>query len=212
MNIFKMTDNKSLITTAHNTIYQSEDNVHALRFILPTMYGNHNLSDCSILLRMLLPNGTGRAQEITASKQVYNDNYLIYSLKLSSCLTHCAGEIKVWLSIISADGKTLLRTGTATIDIVPVKDIVDCLPEDDRSTLDSIEAKIAKLEAEKADNISYDDENGSITLTAQGSAIGDKFNVDAWNDDGFIDFDRALDAEISGGYANEQKEVSAGGS
>lgn len=75
MYVIKMNDDKSLETTVEATIYQNEKNADTLVFLLPRLYEEVNLADCIVLLRYLLPDGTGKSEELEMSPVPYNQNY-----------------------------------------------------------------------------------------------------------------------------------------
>lgn len=211
MYIIKMEIDRQLNTVARETVYQGEIDVHTLCFILPKIYGNQTIADCSVLMRALLPDGTRCARELTASKKAYEDNYLIYSTKFDSSLTRLAGEVKLWLSIISTKDNLVLRSDKAFINIAPAKDGIDWLPED-VNPIGIIESQIAELKAGKADGIGYDDESESIFLTADGNVIGSDLSASSFIGDNLSVLSALNDAGLVAPIADTDGTVLTDGS
>ncbi|MCM1224804.1 MAG: hypothetical protein NC548_61180 [Lachnospiraceae bacterium] len=172
MYVIKMNDDKSLETTVETTIYQNEKNADTLVFLLPRLYEEVNLADCVVLLRYLLPDGTGKSEELEMALIPYNQNYYRYNLKMNTRLTAEAGTIELWLCALSLYDDVVLKTGTATIEVTPVKEIMDYLAPEDLNQLDRLTLKVKHLEQKKADNIAVNEEGNTIQLTANGTLIG----------------------------------------
>lgn len=60
----KMNVDKSLQTTIKATIYQYDKNADTLVVLLPMTYEDKNISDCTVLLRYILPNEVGKSEEL----------------------------------------------------------------------------------------------------------------------------------------------------
>lgn len=172
MYAIKMNEDKSLETTVEATIYQNEKNADTLVFLLPRYYEGENLADCNILLRYLLPDGIGKSEELEMSPLPYNKEYYRYNLKLNTRLTAMPGKLELWLCAINLHDDVVLKTGTATIEIAPVKEITDYLAPEDLNQLDHLTAKVEHLETHKADDLAINEEGNVIQLSANGSVIG----------------------------------------
>lgn len=177
MYVIKMNSDKSLITTIKSTIYQYERNADTLVFLIPKFYENENMADCSLLLRYILPNGEGKSEEILMKPEPYNDNYYQYHLQINTGLTSEVGDIELWLSAINMLDNVVLKSGTIYITVEPSKNIQDYLSEESLNQLDRLEAKVYELETQKADNISFNSNDSTIQLTANGTPIGDKIII-----------------------------------
>lgn len=155
MYVIKMNEDKSLQTTIHTNIYQGEKNADTLIFLIPKLYGNQNIADCDLLLRYILPNGYGRSESLEIALEPYNANYYRYDLKVGTKLTDVPGDIELWLSAISLNDNVVFKTNSVGLTVLPAKDIADYLDPKSRDQLDSLSAKVSKLESEKADDIFY---------------------------------------------------------
>lgn len=173
----KMNEDKSLETTIQSTIYQHERNADTLVFLLPKVYEEENLADCTILLRYIMPDGTGRSEELEINPEPHNKEYYLYRLKFNSELTAMVGTIELWLSIINMYDNLILKTGSAFIEITPAKDISDYLAPGDLNQLDKLAAQVEKLKLDKADGLSYNDETRQLQLTSNNATIGNAVTV-----------------------------------
>ena len=172
MYVIKMGADKALVTTIHSTIYQGEKNSDTLVFILPRKYEDVSISDCTMLLRYILPNGIGRSEEIEMYPLPHNDDYYQYRLKANTRFTAMHGTIELWLTVLSLTDEILLKTDATTIEITPTKDITDYLPPEELNQIDSLTLKVNRLEREKADDLSYDEKQRLLQLTSRGNLIG----------------------------------------
>lgn len=194
MYVIKMNGDKSLQTTVHANIYEGEKNADMLVFLIPKIYGNQNLADCELLLRYILPNGYGKSEALEIDLEPYNENYYRYNLSINTRLTDIAGDIELWLSAISLKDNLVFKTDSTYITIQSSKEITEYLSPDDRDQLNMLSAKISKLEAEKADNIFYDESQQFLQLSSCGQPIGDKVDMSkVGSDDEVIDFDGTID-------------------
>lgn len=182
-------NDKSLITTIKSKIYQGECNADTLVFLVPMEFENQNLADCTMLIRYILPNGSGKSEELEMDVEPYNDHYR-YKLKASSKFTEVSGNIELWLSAIDMYDNFILKSGSTFIEITPSKKISDYLSTDDLDQLDKLSAKVELLEKNKADDILYDDEKKALQLSSNGIPIGTRVNISsAISGDDVIDFD-----------------------
>lgn len=211
MYAIKMSDNKELLTTVRGTIYQNEKRADTLVFLIPQVYEEKDMADCSLLLRYVLPSGSGRSEEIEMDPEPYNSEFYRYRLKLSTRFTSEFGKIKLWLTAVGLDNTVILESGEAEVPVLQRKDIDEYLSEKDLSKLDQLDVKVAKLQKEKADNLSYDKETRRLRLTADGAEIGDEVVVPAddyaggtGDDSGWDDMgDGWDDMDGSGGSGDE---------
>ena len=100
MYAIKMEDTKELITTIHGTIYQNEKNADTLVFLLPRVYDETDMADCTVLMRYVLPSGSGRSEEIEMDPVPYSDEYYRYRLKLTTKFTSEFGTVMLWLTAL----------------------------------------------------------------------------------------------------------------
>lgn len=210
MYAIKMEDSKELITTIRGTIYQGERNADTLVFLLPQKYEDTDMADCTVYMRYVLPSGSGYSETIEMDPVPYNDEYYQYRLKAASRFTKEFGMITLWLTALKHDSEVLLETGDAVVPVLERKNIDEFLSDDDKSKIDLLDEKIAQLQRDKADGLSYDKETRKLQLTADGIAIGEDVTVPS--DDYSSGFGEEWeDMEEAGGLSNmpEQVEVSS---
>lgn len=173
MYAIKMRSDKELETTVHCTIYQGEKNSDALVFLVPREYNGYNIAECTMLLRYILPDGTGRSEKLDMYPLPYNDDYYKFQLSVDSRFTECPGDIELWLSALNFTDEIILKSGTTEVSVTGSKNIVNYLPPEDLDQLDRMAAQIDRLEKNKADNLLYDSEQMALQLTSNGDLIGD---------------------------------------
>lgn len=191
MYAIKMNSDKSLTTTIKATIYQHEKNADTLVFLVPKTYEDIDLANCTMLIRYILPTGIGKSEELEMDPEPYK-TYYQYRLKVTTMITSVPGKIELWLSAIDLQDNLIFKSGTAFIEVSPSKDITDYFSDEDMEQLDKLNAKVALLEQNKADNIIYDSEDNYLQLTANGTPIGNKIDMESVSadvTDEVIDFD-----------------------
>lgn len=179
MYAIKMDNNKELITTVRGTIYQNEKRADTLVFLIPKAHEDKDMADCSLLMRYVLPSGSGRSEEIEMDPEPYNEDYYRYRVKLSTRFTSEFGTVKLWLTAVGLDNAVVLESGETTIPVLQRKDISEYLSDKDKSQLEQLDEKVTKLQKEKADSLTYDKETRKLRLTAEGAGIGDEVTVPA---------------------------------
>lgn len=188
MYVIKMERDKSLVCTVRADVYQGEKRADTLVFVVPKSYDNVSLSECTMLMRYILPNGVGESVELSLCPTPYNDNYLQYKLIISSKFTRFPGDITLWLTARNLDDDVVLKSGEIVIDVTPAKQIDDYLPDDGTSEyvseIDILAERIDKLQEEKADNITYNEDTCELQLLSGNELIG---NVSIVPSENYID-------------------------
>ncbi len=208
MYALKMEDGKELITTVRGTIYQYERNADTLVFLLPQKYEETDMADCTVYMRYVLPSGSGYSETIEMDPVPYSEEYYRYRLKAASRFTKEFGMITLWLTALKHDSEVLLETGDAVVPVLERKNIDEFLSDDDKSKIDLMDEKIAQLQRDKADGLSYDKETRKLQLTAAGIAIGEDVTVPS--DDYSSGFGEEWeDMEEAGGLSNMPEQVEA---
>lgn len=172
----KVQDNKSLLVTVPTTIYRGETGADTLTFLIPQNYEGTNLADCSVMLRYIRADKVGHSEELKLTPEMYN-GYLQYAIAIDTDVTGEPGDVVLWLSCISYQDAVIFKTGELTIKVLPSPEIEKYLPPDDLDQLDRLEAEVKNLKDTKADNLIYDESDGSIQLAADGNPIGDEVMV-----------------------------------
>ena len=115
--------NKSLITPKKVVIYQGENLMDNLNFIIPKTYNDIDISDFSISMEYILPGNIVYTENLTKSDDEYSDTHNCYTLPIDSKLTTCAGDVTLSLLIFKIDSmlnkKYQLHTGSLIITVKP---------------------------------------------------------------------------------------------
>lgn len=189
----KMNSDKSLIITIPTTIYRGENKADLITFLVPAEYGDINMADCAMMMRYILPDGTGESEPLSYLPEMYKD-YLQFSTVANTRLTAGDGEIIVWLTAIGDDGSTVLKTGEAIVPVYPNRDIADYMQPEELDQLDMLAAKVAELEQNAVDTIyvPHVDEHKILTFTIETEATEVPAPVDLNPNDEWSNIDEAV--------------------
>lgn len=177
MYAIKLESDKSLVTTVCSTIYQGEKKADTLVFLLPKTYDAINLADCTLLLRYILPDGTGQTEELLMHPIPHNESYNQYLLDISTRFTEQAGEIELWLTLVDFNSDVVLESGTAIVTVHEVRSIEDYLPSEELSLIDRLAAKVNDLEKHSVNDLKFSAEEEVMQLTANGVPVGERVDV-----------------------------------
>lgn len=191
-----MRDDKSLITTVRQKLYQREKLVDKIRFLLPQKYNDYDLSEFTVAFIYTDPVNVPHVIVLERDEELYKE-HLSYHLQVDTNLNKMAGDIIGHLLITKIDTddlkQYLLESGEVTITISPLKDLYSYVPDESLDFVSQLLGKVdARLEAQdilaeaydenKADNIILDTETEEIYLTAKGNAIGNKISLNSLGD------------------------------
>ena len=109
-----MKNDKSLSKTKVQTIYQGENLVDQLSFLIPLQYGDFMLSDFEAKLIYIDPCNYIHSEILNLSDNDYK-GMLQYRLPLDSKLTKYAGDIK--FRLVFKNNEFVLRSGETSITI-----------------------------------------------------------------------------------------------
>lgn len=141
-----MNDDKSLSVGKKVTIYQREELVDKIRFIIPQMYEEVDLSTCKLILKYKNPIGEPKS-EILKKDELYKNN-LQYILPIDTKLTQLSGDIVLRLTFIRVgkDGteENILHTGQTTIHVIAVDDWYQYIPDNSLEIIDNLIIKNEK--------------------------------------------------------------------
>lgn len=177
----KMNDDKSLIITVPTTIYRGEKNADLITFFIPAEYEGKNIADCSIVMRYILPDGTGRSDALVYLPEMYK-GYLQYSTPVNTRLTAQEGQVVIWLTGFDLEDNVVLKTSEVLIKVEASRNVTDYLSQEDLDQLDQMSVQIADLERRKADNITFRSEDNTLQLIADGAEIGDRVEIPVGKD------------------------------
>lgn len=194
MYIFYMSDNKELIATKRCNLYQNENLVDEVMFLLPQTYQGKqntvfNISGATVVLKYISVDNVAHSEILAQNEELYHD-YLSFSLPVDSKLSHMAGTINLRLTVTKVDlseGKQyVLHSSETHIEIQSLPDYYAFTPDESLEFVDQIVGKVsAQLEAAnklaeaynatKADDLVYED--NKLQLVADGNKIGNAVNI-----------------------------------
>lgn len=191
-----MQEDKSLITTVKQKLYQREKLVDKIRFLLPLKYGDQTLHEFTVAFVYSDQGNEPHVSVLERDEELYKER-LSYHLPVDTNLNKMAGDITGHLLLTKVEPETLtqylLETGEVTITISPLKDLYGYIPDASLDFVSQMLGKIdARLEAQdiladaydknKADDIVVDTETEELYLTANGKAIGSKISLNDLGD------------------------------
>lgn len=210
-----MNPDKSLFVGKKVTIYQREKLVDKIRFIIPQMYEEVDLSTCKLILKYKNPIGEPKSEILEKKDELYKNN-LQYILPIDTKLTQLSGDIILKLTFIRVgeDGteKNILHTGQTTIHVIAVDDWYQYIPDNSLEIIDNLIIKnekqiqeLKKISTEyaksKADGLAY--ENGILQLLANGEKIGNSVLISIATDVSLTKENVAADAKAVGDKIQE---------
>lgn len=195
-------ESNELVTSIKERIMQRSKLVDNLHFLVEPTYKGIDMSGFTATLEYLLPvSREYHTETLVKSADLYKEK-IEYKLPFDTNLTKEAGNIEIQLTFIKvgmdADGKDIQmvrKTSTTTIKILPISAWSDIIADDSLTALDQrllqAEAMINAanemyntigemaqyIDENKADNITYNEEDNYIQLTANGTPIGDKITL-----------------------------------
>lgn len=190
-----LNDSNELITSVKERIMQRSKLVDNLHFLVDPTYKGIDMSGFTAMMEYILPTSREYHSEILKKSDTLYKEKLEYKLPFDTCLTKEAGNIEIQLTFVKvsldADGNNtqqVRKTSPTTIKILPISAWSDIVAD---SALDAIDQRLIQAEAmiqavdemaqyigeNKADNITYNEEDNYIQLTANGTPIGDKITL-----------------------------------
>ena len=210
--VILMKSDKSLVISKDSKIYQKENVIDKLIFLIPKEYSNVSMSNFTFNLTYIDPQTGVHTELLVMDEEPYKENYLSYQLPVDTEITKYSGTITLSLTGTWLDADLLkqyvIKTGTLQIEISPLSTLYEFIPDE---SLDVITAKMielnGKIEALEIlgdsmdkkipDDLSINDEN-MLHLTIKGETIGDGVEVltgvvdnDKDSKDGILDVEDA---------------------
>lgn len=205
-----MDDNKFLQITSRATLYQGENYVDTFQIIVPKIYNNIELRPFTVCLEYIDEHQNAYLDILVPDDEDYKENYIRYTLPVTSTLTKNAGNITAKLSMNHVDKENLiqytLHTSEVTIPIHPQSDYYKFSDE----SLNKVDKLIGQLDAKldhidslvvnTPDDLNFDND-GTLHLSVGSKIIGNGVDVavpgtdDTYDDDknGIIDADQIYD-------------------
>ena len=129
-----MTSDKRLTKTMVVTLHQYENLVDKLKFIVPYMYEDLDLSTFKASLVYTTPHGKEMSETLNFSSELYKERWMCGYLTISTAITKYAGDVTLRLVFTDAHQRVLQSDETfITIEAYKASDsdIPEC-PDDDQ--------------------------------------------------------------------------------
>lgn len=188
-------DDNSLYGSCKSKIMQREKLFNKLWFLVPPHYNGHDMSQCTITMRYLLPiSKEFKTETLVLSEDRYED-YLKYILPIDTNISKEWGDVELNLTFTMVDvdenGNIVQRvrkTDNHILHITQLPDWDSIVPD---SALSALDQRILKMDAQmkalnemnqnvadgKADNIKYDDTTNELQLLSGNKEIGNKITL-----------------------------------
>lgn len=195
MYVILVGEDNTLVTTQKETVMQRSKLVDNLWFLVPPEYKGYNMADFSVLLEYVLPVSRRYKSELLVLSDEGYEDHLKYVLPFDTELTSEAGSIELQLTFalveLDPDGNAIQRirkTAATKINIVAISAWSDIIPDEALSAIDqrlimanaqikALDDLAGSLSLNKADNISYNEVGGELSLMSGKNAIGDTIKI-----------------------------------
>lgn len=195
-------DDNSLYGSHKRKIMQREKLFNKLWFLVPHCYNGYDMSECTVVLRYLLPiSKEFKMETLKLSDEKYED-YLKYVLPVDTCLTKECGDIELNLTFIMLDvdnnGNAVQRvrkTDNHILTVTPLTNWDSVVPDSALAELDqrilkqdaqfrAIASLAEMLDSKQVDNLVYNSTDETLQLSSRGVGVGNKVSVRDMLDDG----------------------------
>ena len=211
-------DDNSLYGSCKRTIMQREKLFNKLWFLVAPCYNGHDMSQCTVTMRYLLPISREFVTETLELSEERYKEYLKYVLPIDTNLTKECGGIKLNLTFtmldVDGDGNIIQRvrkTDDYILNISPIPNWDSIIPD---SALAALDQRILKQDAQikaleglanvvgsgAVDNLVYDSNDETLQLTSKGVGVGNKISVKDMLDDGIP----VVDLDSGDGFNKEE--------
>lgn len=161
---------KEIFTSMRHNVYQGDNRVDKIRFLIDTENENVDISNFSVVVQIILPDGqNGILSYLVFEHELYNNRYLISYLPITKTLTNQSGTIVLSLSFFMHDTINdvyyTMNTNSTQLQILKSNIASGSIPsEDETNILSQIQAQINAIENSKATCIDYNELTRELTL------------------------------------------------
>lgn len=217
-------DDNSLYGSCKERIMQREKLFNKLWILVPQYYNGYDMSQCTVLMRYLLPiSKEFRTETLVLSDEKYEE-YLKYVLPIDTDLSKEFGDIELNLTFTMLDIdnndniiQRVRKTENHILHITKLPDWDSVIPDNVLSALDQRilkqDAQIKALtdlaniiDSNQIDNLVYDAKEDILQLYAKGIGVGNKVSVKEMLEDGtpVVDLDSTSDDNPGSDDDNKQ--------
>lgn len=147
-----LNDDKSLIATDPQTIYQNENAADSIRFLLPETLDDVSVSKSTIFVSYIRSDNRADVDRLDVLPELYN-GYLECHLKMASRITQVPGKVCLFLQIYSGDPDrpTILKTGEHNLIVTAYKNMDHYMADTQLSALYRMQTNINQLISDQSD-------------------------------------------------------------
>lgn len=147
-----LNDDKSLVATAPQVIYQNENAADSLRFLLPETLDDVPIKDSTIFVSYIRSDNRADVDRLSPLPELYN-GYLDYHLKVASRITKVPGKVCLFLQIYHGDpnSPTVMKSGEHELVITAAKNMDHYIADIQVSALYRMQHAIDRLSAGQSD-------------------------------------------------------------
>lgn len=205
----------NLVVTMKEPIYRGDNLNQKLHYLVPKKVGDIDMIDATIYLNLILPNGIANIIKLDRKAESYNESYFEYVLPVDLSLSRIAGDIRTWMHICQnlKDETAVAKSGECILHILESGNIDQSVGDQTITALQQIQSELNAridcvddalhtLEKTKADNITFNKEDSTIQLTANGIAIGDRILVASNSGSGIKNMNISEDGDLIVSFDN----------
>lgn len=174
-----MMENRTLVITKADTIYQDENNAEILKIILPKTLNNIDLRDCDILLGFVNQSNLGNVCDLTPYLSDYSSNRYVVQVPMYQMFTYEPGVIEMWIKILHSPTEMVAKTNSVSHVVVAHRDAEGVIPEQEMSVVDRLITRVGNVEIavddvnERVDSVSNRVDNAESRLDGIDNDIED---------------------------------------
>lgn len=177
-------DKSLLITQRTAPVYQNDNRVDIIRFLVKPMYDDIDLSKYTVMAQFTLSKENEGALEVLSFNDELYKGYMLCEYTLTNVLTQYAGNINVSLYISyysEEENKTyVMNTNSVAIEVLAHAFTGESIEkEENMDILTQLQTQIKALQTEKLDTqIIYNETDGEIQFYADDEEVGSPIKVD----------------------------------
>lgn len=163
-----MDDSKFLKISTNAVLYEGENKIDMIQFLIPFEYDGTDLTDFTIALEYTTPDRSSYVDILEKDEDLYKEKYIRCTLPVTTRLTKLAGDVQLQLTMNKVDSEQLVQYTLHTSKIyVTVHSYEDFYKFSDES-LKEMDKIIGKLDAK----IGFLNEQTSILTTKVPNDLG----------------------------------------
>lgn len=191
MHTIKMDNDKNLFTSVRTNIFQKENMVDKIQFLIPKGFNELGLENYIALLKYVDPNGNFQSEVLTVDTETF-ENYLKYELPVTTKLTQVAGTITFRITFILYENEDVvdkMETNSTTLTILKPDGFSDYVNfEDIKAIQEQLGKMPTDLEIDESDNLHLVHNDEKIGEGVE-ILVPTDMDLDDGNHDGIIEID-----------------------